>query len=657
MDLVIVESPTKAKTLSKFLGSEYKIEASFGHIRDLPKSKIGVDVDHNFEPVYVQEAKQKERTTQLKKLAKDADKIYLATDPDREGEAISWHISQLLDVNTHHHRIVFHEITKHAIEDAIKHPRDLDMKLVDAQQARRILDRLVGYKLSPLLWKKIRKGLSAGRVQSVAVRLIVEREREIEAFKPVEYWFVFADFKNNLIAQLTQINDKKAEVGNETDARAIESDLKQSQFVVQSIENKPFKRTPPAPYTTSTLQQTAANKLGWTAKRVMQVAQGLYEEGLITYHRTDSTNLADEAVLAAKEYIASTFGPKYALDAPRVFKTKSKVAQEAHEAIRPTNIALTHGEMPNRDAARLYDLIWKRFVACQMAEVTGFNAIVTVSGENKHKYLLQAKGETIEFDGWYKVSKGEVDEEAVAMAQLPKLVEGEKLDLDKIRAEQKFTQPPARYNDASLIKTLEEMGIGRPSTYAPTISTIQDRQYVEKVEKRFSPTTIGIAVNDFLMTNFADVIDYQFTAKMEDTLDEIANGEQKWQPVIKDFYGPFSKKLESVGDTAERVKIEVEMTGDKCPTCNEGDVVVRTGKFGKFLSCSRYPDCDYKANWQNKTGQKCPDCKDGDVIIRKTRTGRTFYGCTNYPDCKFASWNKPKVDEPQASEKVIEQKV
>jgi DNA topoisomerase-1 len=567
VDLVIVESPTKAKTLSKFLGSEYKIEASFGHIRDLPKSKIGVDVDHNFEPVYVQETKQKERTTQLKKLAKDADKIYLATDPDREGEAISWHISQLLDVNPHHRRIVFHEITKHAIEDAIKHPRDLDMKLVDAQQARRVLDRLVGYKLSPLLWKKIRKGLSAGRVQSVAVRLIVEREREIEAFKPVEYWFVFADFKNGLVAQLTQIDDKKAEVGNETEARAIEADLKESRFVVQSIENKPFKRTPPAPYTTSTLQQTAANKLGWTAKRVMQVAQGLYEEGLITYHRTDSTNLADEAVLAAKQYIDKTYGDKYALETPRLYKTKSKVAQEAHEAIRPTNVELTHGDMSNRDSARLYDLIWKRFVACQMAEVTGFNAMVTVSGENKRKYLLQAKGETIEFDGWYKVTKGEVDEEAAALAQLPKISENEKLDLDKIRAEQKFTQPPARYNDASLIKTLEEMGIGRPSTYAPTISTIQDRQYVEKLEKRFSPTTIGIAVNDFLMTNFADIIDYQFTAKMEDTLDEIANGEQKWQPVIKDFYAPFSKKLDSVGDTAERVKIEVEMTGDKCPTC------------------------------------------------------------------------------------------
>lgn len=645
MDLVIVESPTKAKTLSKFLGSEYKIEASFGHIRDLPKSKLGVDVDKNFAPVYVQEAKQKERTSQLKKLAKEADKVYLATDPDREGEAISWHVSELLDVSQKHHRIVFHEITKHAIDDAIAHPRDLDMQLVDAQQARRILDRLVGYKLSPLLWKKIRKGLSAGRVQSVAVRLIVEREREIAAFKPVEFWNVFADFKNSLTAQLASVDDKKIEISTEAVARDIEADLKTANYLVNAVEDKPFKRTPPAPYTTSTLQQTAANRLGWTAKRVMQVAQNLYEEGLITYHRTDSTNLADEAVAAAKAYIASTFGQKYALNEPRLYKTKSKVAQEAHEAIRPTDVGQITSlktQVTNRDEFKLYELIWKRFVACQMAEVEGVNSTVTVLGAGKRSYKLVAKGETINFDGWYKVTKDEVEEEA---PHLPKLEVQEKLDLDTIRAEQKFTQPPARYNDASLIKTLEEMGIGRPSTYAPTLSTIQDRQYVEKIEKRFQPTAIGIAVNDFLMTNFANILDYEFTARMEDSLDEIANGDLKWQPVIKDFYEPFAKKLEGVTDTAERVKIEVEMTGDKCPVCHEGDVVVRTGKFGKFLSCSRYPDCDYKANYQNKTGQKCPECKDGDVIIRKTRTGRTFYGCTNYPNCKFASWNKPKTDE------------
>lgn len=661
MDLVIVESPTKAKTLSKFLGSEYKIEASFGHIRDLPKSKLGVDVDKNFAPVYVQEAKQKARSAELKKLAKDADKVYLATDPDREGEAIAWHVATLLNPkseilnskkvsnldirNLNFERIVFHEITDKAIKQAINNPRRLDMQLVDAQQARRILDRLVGYKLSPLLWKKIRKGLSAGRVQSVAVRLIVEREREITAFKAVEFWNVFADFKKGFSAQL------KAEIGSEVQAREVEAELNSSQFLVTRIEEKEFRRTPPAPYTTSTLQQTAANKLGWTAKRVMQVAQNLYEEGLITYHRTDSTNLADEAVLACKEFIVQSYGEKYALAVPRLFKTKSKVAQEAHEAIRPTNLSMPNAQMPNRDQARLYELIWKRFVACQMTEVTGVNATVTVAAG---KYELQAKGETIAFDGWYRVER-ESERAEEQEKQLPKVVEGEKLDLDKIRAEQKFTQPPARYNDASLIKTLEEMGIGRPSTYAPTLSTIQDRQYVEKSEKRFQPTAIGIAVNDFLMTNFADILDYDFTAKMEDSLDEIANGELKWQPVIADFYEPFAKKLEGVTDTAERVKIEVEMTGDKCPVCQIGDVVVRTGKFGKFLSCSRYPECTYKANYQNKTGQKCPECKDGDVIIRKTRTGRTFFGCSNYPNCKFASWNKPKTDEPKVEEKVIEQ--
>jgi len=636
MNLVIVESPTKAKTLAKFLGGEYKIEASFGHIRDLPKSKLGVDVDHDFEPQYVQIAKQKERTTELKKLAKMADKVYLATDPDREGEAIAWHIKQVLSAKDEVlRRIVFHEITEKAIKEAINHPRDLDMQLVDAQQARRILDRLVGYKLSPLLWKKIRKGLSAGRVQSVAVRLIVEKEREIQAFKNVEYWQIFADFKNGLTTQL------KADISNTDQAKAIESDLNSAKYTVQSVEPKPFKRTPPAPFTTSTLQQIASNRLGWTAKRTMQIAQNLYEQGLITYHRTDSTNLADEAVSVAKEYISQKYGPEYSINTPRVFKTKSKVAQEAHEAIRPTDlnqITNLKSQATNRDELRLYELIWKRFLACQMAEVTGVTVTVTVTGQGEQQYKFEAKGETITFDGWYKISEKDTEENI-----LPKIEVDQVLELEEIRTEQKFTQASARYNDASLIKTLEEMGIGRPSTYAPTLSTIQDRQYVEKVEKRFQPTAIGIAVNDFLMTNFANILDYEFTAKMEDSLDEIANGNEKWQPVIKDFYEPFAKKLESVTETAERVKIETEMTGDKCPTCQEGDVVVRTGKFGKFLSCSRYPDCIYKANYQNKTGQKCPTCGNGDVIIRKSRTGRTFYGCSNYPDCKFASWNKPKT--------------
>jgi DNA topoisomerase I len=650
MDLVIVESPTKAKTLAKFLGRDYRIEASYGHIRDLPKSKLGVDVDKNFEPQYSQTTKQKDRTKELKKLAKEADKIYLATDPDREGEAISWHVSELLAVSKKHHRIVFHEITNKAIHEALEHPRDIDMTLVDAQQARRILDRLVGYKLSPLLWKKIRKGLSAGRVQSVAVRLIVEREREIQAFKPEEYWNINVDVKADksqvFSVQLKEKEEKEFSVENQSQAEEVEKYLRTSEYKVSSVEEKEFKRTPPPPFTTSTLQQAASNKLGWTAKRTMQVAQSLYEEGHITYHRTDSTNIAAEAAVSAKEYIVNSFGDKYALEKPRFYKTKSKVAQEAHEAIRPTNLAVSETKL-NRDADRLYGLIWKRFLATQIAEATGKNIKINVKAGI---YGLEAKGEIIEFDGWYRAyGRQENEEEAADGKQLPKLQEGEALNFVDLHKEQKFTQPAARYNDASLIKALEEMGIGRPSTYAPTLSTIQDRQYVEKIEKRFQPTSLGFAVHDFLMANFPTILDYDFTAKMEDDLDEIANGKHKWQPVIKDFFDPFEKKLEIVEETAERVKIEVETTGEKCPKCSEGEVIVRLGKFGKFLSCSRYPDCDYKANYQNKIGVKCELCKEGDVILRKTRTGRTFYGCSNYPNCKYASWNKPVI--PPVEEK------
>ncbi|MEK7154522.1 MAG: type I DNA topoisomerase [Patescibacteria group bacterium] len=640
MDLVIVESPTKARTLEKFLGpsasSGFQIEASFGHIRDLPQKKLGIDIGKNFAPDYVQTEKQKEKTKEIKRLSDQASKIYLATDPDREGEAIAWHLSQVLGAKGQVlSRIVFHEITEHAIKEALKNPRELDMKLVDAQQARRILDRLVGYKLSPLLWKKVRRGLSAGRVQSVTVKLVVEREREIEAFKPEEYW----DINVVLTArgQVLSVKLIKPEIKNQEEADKAEKELRSSEFRVESVEKKEFKRTPPAPYTTSTLQQAAANRMGWSAKRTMQVAQGLYEEGHITYHRTDSTNIAAEAAVMSREFIVASYGEDYALDKPRFYKTKSKVAQEAHEAIRPTDVALKGVAFQNRDQEKLYEMIWTRFVACQMAEVTGVTVTVTVIGG---EYKLQAKGETIKFDGWYKVLGKELEENI-----LPEVSQGEKLEFVELTKEQKFTQPSARYNDASLIKALEEMGIGRPSTYAPTLSTIQDRQYVEKEEKRFRPTELGIAVNDFLVKNFPNIVDYEFTANMEYGLDEVANGEKKWQPLLADFYTPFAKQLADVTQTAERVKIEVEATGEKCPKCGQGDVVIRLGKFGRFLSCSTYPECDYKANYQNKTGQKCPKCGEtdgGDVIIRKTRTGRSFYGCSNYPKCDFASWTKPK---------------
>ena len=638
MNLVIVESPTKARTLAIFLGDDYRIEASYGHIRDLPQKRLGIGIENDFEPEYTQTVKQKERTISLKRLSVDAQKIYLATDPDREGEAIAWHISQVLSAQKKVLRVTFHEITKTAIEEALKTPGEIDMKLVDAQQARRILDRLVGYKLSPLLWKKIRRGLSAGRVQSVAVRLVVEREREIEAFKPEEYWDINVVLKNvqSSVFSVRFIG----EIKNQTDAEEIEKKLLNTEYRVLNIDKKDFKRTPPAPFTTSTLQQAAANRLGWSAKRTMQIAQGLYEEGHITYHRTDSTNIAAEAAVMSKEFIVASYGKEYALEKPRFYKTKSKVAQEAHEAIRPT--ALDNKNIfSNHDQQKLYEMIWKRFVACQMAEARGVTVTITVTGG---EYKLQAKGETVSFDGWYRISA----QDSEKSAQLPEVKEGEKLDFMDLKSEQKFTEARARYNDASLIKALEEMGIGRPSTYAPTLSTIQDRQYVEKIDKRFKPTSLGVAVNDFLMTNFADIVDYQFTAEMEGKLDDIANGDQKWIPVLSEFWEPFSAKLTLVQDTAERVKIEVETTGEKCPKCSEGDVIIRIGKFGRFLACSRFPDCAYKANYQNKTGQKCEKCTSagsvpvGDVIIRKTRTGRSFYGCSNYPKCDFASWTKPK---------------
>lgn len=644
MNLVVVESPTKAKTLSRFLGEDYKIEASYGHIRDLPQKKLGIGIEQDFEPEYTQTVKQKERTQTLKRLSAQAQKIYLATDPDREGEAIAWHVSQLLGVRSQElvKRVTFHEITKSAIDQALKNPGEINMQLVDAQQARRILDRLVGYKLSPLLWKKIRRGLSAGRVQSVAVRLVVDKEREIEAFKSVEYWDIEVVLSIDRAIALRE--QKKvlrvkliAEIKSQQEAEEIEKELLSAQYSVLSVEKKEFRRIPPAPFTTSTLQQAAANRLGWSAKRTMQIAQGLYEEGHITYHRTDSTNIAAEANAQCSVLIAQKYGKEYALEKPRFFKTKSKVAQEAHEAVRPTDVSTQPSVLSaqlNKDQAKLYEMIWKRFVACQMAEVSGETTKIKVkAGE----HLLEVKGEVIKFDGWYKVLERDLEENI-----LPEVEEGEKLEFVNLTREQKFTQPPARYNDASLIKTLEELGIGRPSTYAPTISTIQDRQYVEKEEKRFKPTSLGIAVNDFLMTNFSDIVDYKFTARMEDELDEIASGERQWRPMIAEFYEPFSKKLEKVAETAQRVKVEVETTGEKCPTCNEGEVIIRIGKFGRFLACSRFPDCAYKANYQQKTGQKCEKCKEGDVILRKTRTGRSFYGCSNYPKCDFASWNKPK---------------
>ncbi len=674
-NLVIVESPIKARTLQKFLGDKYQIEASMGHIRDLPKGELGVDTDHDFEPRYIIPRDKTKRVNELKKLAKDAKVLWLATDLDREGEAIAWHISELLgnserkaeDVK----RVVFHEITEEAIKVAFRHPRELNLKLIDAQQARRVLDRLVGYKLSPLLWEKIKKGLSAGRVQSVALRLIVEREREITAFKPEEYWIIEAELtpsvilseqseskdlsrmrdSNTFLATLIEKDGKKLEIRNKEQADQHVKNLEKSKHTVAKVSQKEVRRNPYPPFTTATLLPAAANKLGYSAKKTMMLAQALYEQGLITYMRTDSVNLAPVAIGSVRSYIESFFGKSYLPGSPRIFKSKSKNAQEAHEAIRVTDVR-TQGETLrgrdnfNKDHVRLYDLIWKRFVACQMNEVVLDQTTIDVkAASSTEAYLLRVTGSVIKFDGWLKLYGKDVEEKEDEKNQvLPKLSLDQPLNLIQLLPAQRFTEPPPRYNEASLIKKLEELGIGRPSTYAPTLSTIQERFYVEKLERKFIPTALGMTVTDFLVTNFAEILDYSFTAQMEDELDEIARGEREWRPTLRDFYGPFEKKLEETEKTAEKVKMEVQFAGKKCPECGK-ELIIRIGKFGKFLACLGFPQCKYTESLEEKINVKCP-LDGGEVVVRKTRKGKTFYGCKNWPGCKFASWNKPKPNTP-----------
>ncbi|OGE20309.1 DNA topoisomerase I [Candidatus Daviesbacteria bacterium RIFCSPHIGHO2_12_FULL_43_11] len=679
-NLVIVESPTKSKTLQKFLGSNYRVEASMGHVRDLPKSDIGVDVEKSFEPKYIIPKDKQKRVNELKKLAVSAKTLWLATDPDREGEAIAWHLKELIgsrfmvhgkdkktmsnELRTMNiHRVIFHEITPEAIKEAFKDPRDIDLRLVDAQQARRILDRLVGYKLSPLLWKKVKSGLSAGRVQSVALRLIVEREKEITAFKPEEYWSVTVELElriknenEKFSATLVELNGKKLAIKNKEEADGHVKALEKADYRVEKVTQKEMRKYPAPPFTTSTLQQTAANRLGLSAKKTMMLAQHLYEHGLITYMRTDSLNLSAQAITAARSYIEQNIGKAYLPTTARAYKTKSKVAQEAHEAIRPSNISLTAEKLKtleglSRDHVRLYELVWKRMMACQMSEAVLDHTSVDVEALTASKavsYTLRATGSVIKFEGWlklYKVSgikyKGEESEEDEKGEQaLPKVSEGQLLDLLKLLPEQHFTEGSPRYNEASLIKKLEELGIGRPSTYATILSTILDRFYVEKKEKRFFSTPLGVAVAEFLVANFPDLFDYEFTAGMEDSLDDIARGERKWQPTIEEFYRPFEKKLETVEKKAARVKIATEETDKICPDCGK-PLIIRFGKFGKFLACSGFPDCKHTEGLEEKVDAICPDC-GGDIVMRKTRKGRPFYGCKNWPTCKFASWTKPK---------------
>lgn len=646
MKLVIVESPTKTKSLSKYLGEGYEVLSTMGHIRDLPKKKTGIEIKkvgdrYSFEPTYVEIEGKSETISKLQKAAVKAEVVLLASDPDREGEAIAWHTRELLknskgkDIDKFK-RVSFHSITKEAILKAMEEPREIDADLVNAQQARRMLDKIVGFGLSPVLWRKVRRGLSAGRVQSVAVRLIVDREKLIGDFKSQEYWEIKVSFKEGFEVDLIKINGKTVEINNGEQANQIRTDLDKGEYIAEKVEKKERNIYPHPPFKTSTLQQAASNVMGWSAKKTMQVAQKLYEKGAITYHRTDSLHIVDAAVELIRELIKNKFGEQSLPEKGIYYKTGGKVvAQEAHEGIRPTQIEVqTLVDQSDPDEQKLYELIWRRTIACQMspAKVDQTNIYVK-SG----KYQLRATGEVMKFASWKKLYK-EID-----ATVLPEINEGEELEKEEVEMEQKFTLPPARFNDASLVKELEKRGIGRPSTYAPTISTIIVRGYVERKQKKFYATQIGISVTEFLVNNFPKELDFDFTAKMEANLDEVASGEKDWQEMLSDFYGPFDEDVKKA-EGAERAKIPVEKTGEKCPECKEGEVVIRTSKFGKFLGCDRFPECEYKAKLIIYVqGAKCEKC-GGRIVVKKTKTGRDFYGCENYPNCDWASWTKPKVD-------------
>lgn len=662
--LVIVESPAKAKTVGRYLGKGYTVRASVGHVRDLLKSQLSVDVENNFTPKYRVPNEKKEVVKEIKKLAQKAEEIFLATDPDREGESISWHLLEAAEIDPERtKRVVFHEITESAVKEAFSHPRGINMDLVAAQQARRILDRLVGYGISPILWEKVRGRLSAGRVQSVALRLIVDREREIENFIPVEYWSIHAEFKSEelkstFIAKLAKIDEKDPELSNEETVRPILVDMETAAYVVTKVKRGERRRKPLAPFTTSTLQQDASRKLGFTAKRTMALAQGLYEgqdvgsggtTGLITYMRTDSTNVSPSAQQEARQYIGGKYGNDYMPAEPPQYKTRSANAQEAHEAIRPTSVMREPEQVKEYlepAMYKLYRLIWQRFVASQMEAAVYDTLQVEVTGKTpEHEYLLRASGSAVKFAGFLVVYeeaknedvKTEEDEENV---RIPAgIAEGQKQDLVRLIPEQHFTQPPPRYSEASLVQALEEDGIGRPSTYAPTISTIQQRGYVVREEKRLIPTEIGVQVTDLMTQYFSDIVDFQFTARMEEDLDMIASGQAEWTEVIHEFYHPFAEDLKKAQAEMPVTKSGPEPIGRTCPD-DGGELVIRYGRFGKFISCANFPTCRYTEPWLEKIGIQCP--KDGgELVERKTRKGRTFFGCENYPNCDFTSWKRP----------------
>lgn len=697
--LVIVESPTKAKTISRFLDKNFHVESSFGHIRDLPKSKMGIDIEKDFAPHYVVPRTKQKIVTKLKKLAQKADMVYFATDEDREGEAISWHLAHVLQTpDEKNKRIAFHEITKEALQEALKKPRHIDLNLVNAQQARRLLDRLVGYELSPFLWRKVAKGLSAGRVQSVAVRLIAEREREIERFTSQEYWYVIAQCREKkggkiFEAKLHKIDGTtltKFHFTAKDQVDAVVASLKKASFTVARVDKKQSRRNPLPPFTTSTLQQEANRRFGLSAKHTMAIAQRLYEGmpvgsqgqiGLITYMRTDSVNLAEKFLNEAHTFIKKAYGAPFV--EKRRYKTKSKGAQEAHEAIRPTNVTLTPADVKDYLDPRqhkLYTLIWQRAVASQMAPALINTMSVDIAADN---CLFRATGNHVSFEGFLKIYPMKITE-----SELPPLAKGDAIAADNIKGEQKFTQPPARYSEAGLVRVLEQKGIGRPSTYAPTIATIQERNYVIKEEKRLKPTEIGILVNDLLVEHFPEIVNYNFTAHMEKELDDIAEGERKWPEVIAEFYHPFKKRLLEKDSSLSKKEITEEKSDETCEKC-KSSMVIKMGRYGKFLACSNYPECkntknidadnkpvksktleetcpecenplEYKhgrfgtfigcshypqctyiKNIEKGTGAACPSCAKGEIVEKRSKRGRTFYACNQYPGCTFALWSKP----------------
>ena len=659
-NLVIVESPAKARTLGKILGKNYSLKASIGHIRDLPRGQLGVDVEKGFTPKYVVPRTKSKIVSELKQAVKNASAVYLATDPDREGEAIAWHLSEITKSDKiPYHRVVFHEITEPAIKHAFKHPRSIDMQLVNAQQARRVLDRLVGYKISPLLWKKVRRGLSAGRVQSVAVKIIVDREREIQKFVPVEYWTIEAELtkkaetKTFRAVLVGPVGGGKLNIPDQPAATKIRDELESADYNVFKVSTKKVNRPPAPPFITSTLQQEAWRKLHFTAKQTMAIAQQLYEGlpignegsiGLITYMRTDSTRVAHSAVAEAREFIISKYGSQFVPAQARSFTRRVKGAQEAHEAIRPTKIwrepALIKPYLTSTQL-KIYELIWKRMVASQMANAIFENTAVDIKAEcPKYSYLLRASSSVSKFPGFiilYSEGKDEAEEEG--KGPLPLLAKGDGLKLLGLFPEQHYTQPPSRFTEATLIKMLEQWGIGRPSTYAPTLSTIQEREYVTKDRGSFQPTELGIVVNDLLSQYFADIVDINFTARMEGELDGIVSENKDWVSVIQNFYIPFDKDLQHATQLAEKVQLAVELVEETCPKCGK-PLAIKVGRFGKFLACSGYPECKFTKSFQVKIGVNCPQC-GSELVERMSKKKRIFYGCSNYPNCQFATNFRP----------------